>query len=358
MTARRRIQETSTEEKSCPSNQNGVLEEESEESNIDENAERKQKPSNLEELRARHREEERAMVRKLAERKEKEVEENMEKELEDLVVEEQKRMMEVEKEGKEKLHKVNLDNKKRKSEIFRIEYIQRGQRLNGEKKELLEKLRITENHIDSLLRDWYRKDQEVEKENTHREKLVNTEIESMKQKQESRSKENIEKMKGHQKNKMNELRVKHKKEETAIEGTKKQINPGSANQALKEYIDKKIVIKKLELECPVCFEEASVPIMMCEALHLICSSCRLRLGRCPECRRGYGQEVRRHRFAEKTAQELEELRREMRELSVCPHSNEELDCEACCEYHYMHKDIMHTHCFHCEFILPLPRPTF
>ena len=288
MTARRRIQETSTEEKSCPSNQNGVLEEESEESNIDENAERKQKPSNLEELRARHREEERAMVRKLAERKEKEVEEKMEKELEDLVVEEQRRMMEVEKEGREKLRKVNLENEKRKSEMYRVEYKERGNRLKREKQELLEKLRITENYIESLVSDWYRKDQEVEKENKQREELVNTEIESMKYIQESRSKEIIEQMKDHQKNKMDKLRVKHEEEVTAIEGTK--------NQALKEYIDKKIEVKRSELECPVCYEEASVPIMMCDALHLICSSCRPKVGRCPECRRGYGQEVRRHRY--------------------------------------------------------------
>ena len=43
------------------------------------------------------------------------------------------------------------------------------------------------------------------------------------------------------------------------------------------YIDSmnvKIVAKEKELECPVCLETASAPILMCEDQHLICNSCR------------------------------------------------------------------------------------
>ena len=45
------------------------------------------------------------------------------------------------------------------------------------------------------------------------------------------------------------------------------------NLQLLDYIDHKIEVKEKELECPVCLEVASVPIFMCDELHLICSSC-------------------------------------------------------------------------------------
>ena len=47
---------------------------------------------------------------------------------------------------------------------------------------------------------------------------------------------------------------------------------------LLEYIDHKIEVKEKELECPVCLEVASAPIFMCDDLHLICSSCRPKVG--------------------------------------------------------------------------------
>ena len=46
------------------------------------------------------------------------------------------------------------------------------------------------------------------------------------------------------------------------------------NLQLLEFITSKIEAKEKELECPVCFEEASSPIYMCDELHLICSECR------------------------------------------------------------------------------------
>ena len=50
------------------------------------------------------------------------------------------------------------------------------------------------------------------------------------------------------------------------------------NLQLLDYIDQKIEAKEKELECPVCLEVASVPIFMCDELHLICSSCRPKVG--------------------------------------------------------------------------------
>ena len=86
------------------------------------------------------------------------------------------------------------------------------------------------------------------------------------------------------------------------------------NLALLDYISKKIEVKEGELECPVCFEVTSAPIFMCSSEHLVCSACRTRVTRCPECRKTYTIERRRHRFAEKAAEELEVLYRERAEV--------------------------------------------
>merc|ERR1719427_319362 len=76
------------------------------------------------------------------------------------------------------------------------------------------------------------------------------------------------------------------------------------NKELLEFIDNQIIEKEKELECPVCLEVAFSPIFMCSEQHLICLTCRPKLSNCPECRVGYGEKTRRHRYAEKTAEEL------------------------------------------------------
>ena len=53
------------------------------------------------------------------------------------------------------------------------------------------------------------------------------------------------------------------------------------NLELLEYIDHQIEVKERELECPICLEMASVPIFMCDELHLICSSYRPKVGCLP-----------------------------------------------------------------------------
>lgn len=82
---------------------------------------------------------------------------------------------------------------------------------------------------------------------------------------------------------------------------------GEANPLL-DFLTETIETKSGELECPVCFEEAFSPIYSCHRGHLICSSCRPRVSDCPECRQPLGREWLRHRFAEKTAEELKRLR--------------------------------------------------
>merc|ERR1719237_590914 len=80
----------------------------------------------------------------------------------------------------------------------------------------------------------------------------------------------------------------------------KRTNP---NMQLLEYIDNKIKAKEKELECPVCFEVASAPIFMCSDLHLICSDCKPKVSICPECREPYPKKAKRHRYAEKAAED-------------------------------------------------------
>ena len=80
------------------------------------------------------------------------------------------------------------------------------------------------------------------------------------------------------------------------------------NKELLEFIEIQIIEKEKELECPVCLEVASSPIFMCSEQHLICPTCRPKLSNCPECRVGYTGKNRRHRYAEKTAEELEKLK--------------------------------------------------
>ena len=80
-----------------------------------------------------------------------------------------------------------------------------------------------------------------------------------------------------------------------------------------EFIRETIRTKSLDLECPVCLEEASSPIYSCPARgHILCSSCRPIVTTCPECRECLGTEWIRHRFAERSAEELGLLREKLK----------------------------------------------
>ena len=87
---------------------------------------------------------------------------------------------------------------------------------------------------------------------------------------------------------------------------------------MKEYskLVKKIGKKKEDLTCPVCLETASAPIYLtCQQMHFICSECEPRLTSCPECREPYQGPPRRHRYAERDAEELKELQEELANLA-------------------------------------------
>ena len=75
-------------------------------------------------------------------------------------------------------------------------------------------------------------------------------------------------------------------------------------------VEKRIQEIEDSLECPICLETASVPIYTCLQFHLICSKCRPQVAKCPECRESYKDQrnFRRHRYAERDAEELRKLK--------------------------------------------------
>ena len=91
---------------------------------------------------------------------------------------------------------------------------------------------------------------------------------------------------------------------------------GEGTNRMTDFLSKSIKEKEADLECPVCLETAEVPIFTCQEMHLICSHCRPQLRECPECRMPYQAQLRRHRYAEKTAIELKKLREEFAQLTT------------------------------------------
>jgi len=115
--------------------------------------------------------------------------------------------------------------------------------------------------------------------------------------------------------------------EQDIESIKVKIEKGtkskedvSANEIKPEIhkflnnINNKIEAKERDLECPICMEVCTPPIFCCDEQHIICSSCRPQVSVCPECREPYPDKPRRHRFAERAAEELAALESERAEI--------------------------------------------
>ena len=89
-----------------------------------------------------------------------------------------------------------------------------------------------------------------------------------------------------------------------------------ANDHMISFLQKSIRQKEEELLCPVCLEVATVPIFACQEMHLLCSTCRPRLKECPECRATLQNPAKRHRFLERTAEEVEKLKEELKQLQI------------------------------------------
>jgi len=86
-----------------------------------------------------------------------------------------------------------------------------------------------------------------------------------------------------------------------------------------QQVEKRIATKTAELECPVCLNTCSPPIYTCPNQHLFCSTCRPQLTTCPECRVDLGGQLRVHRYAERDARELDQLRSDRFRMRVRLH---------------------------------------
>ena len=108
-----------------------------------------------------------------------------------------------------------------------------------------------------------------------------------------------------------------KESEDPAENVSKTI-PSAQREIRKRYshLVKKLEKKTEDLTCPVCLETAAAPIYMtCQQMHFICSECEPRLTSCPMCREVYKGPPRRHRNAERDAQELKDLQEELAKLA-------------------------------------------
>jgi len=85
---------------------------------------------------------------------------------------------------------------------------------------------------------------------------------------------------------------------------------------LEHKIRMECLIKQIEdieklLECPLCFETAEAPIFECQEGHLVCSKCKPKITKCPECQIVYRGPDKRNRYAERDAEKLQALIQEV-----------------------------------------------
>jgi len=113
------------------------------------------------------------------------------------------------------------------------------------------------------------------------------------------------------------LNVKHGEAIRAkeISKIKKKLQGPKDKYLLGKFLKESIQMKQSEIKCPVCLEEAGVPIYRCVNEHLICGSCRTRVGlTCPVCRVRYQGPPKRYIYAERTVEEIQRLREQLAEI--------------------------------------------
>jgi len=113
--------------------------------------------------------------------------------------------------------------------------------------------------------------------------------------------------------KLNDIKILRDDPQNQVSTNRAQ--PIELNKELLNFIDNQISEKEKELECPVCLEVAESPIFMCSELHLICCNCRPKVKACPECRIEYEGKPKRHRYAEKTAEELVRIKKQREQVT-------------------------------------------
>merc|ERR1719462_171563 len=97
-------------------------------------------------------------------------------------------------------------------------------------------------------------------------------------------------------------------------GPQKQENT-PVDAKMVEFLKQAVEKKEEDLKCPICLETAKSPIFMCPDSHIICSECAPKVQTCPQCRVELPTPLKRHRFAEKIAMDLDDQLQKLVELT-------------------------------------------
>ena len=251
----------------------------------DRNKSRSTKVTNIMELRAQHREEEKAALRRIARKEVKELEKKQAREMAEFQKEAVGDREKAELEIRERMRGVLEENSDRDRKAVR-KYVELDRRVRREREELLEKLRINEEVLKHIMADHIKKTELIAAENSQREKHAREEQLNVAKDVEEKREIKMKQIATEHKDQMFALKETHNQTEEAIENRElfeqmpaNNIATIQPNLQLLEYIDHKILEKEEELQCPVCLETASVPIYMCSEQHLVCSVCRPQISR-------------------------------------------------------------------------------
>ena len=195
----------------------------------------------------------------------------------------------------------------------RGEFREEHEKLKKKKKEFLEceeslkRLELSREDLENEKESWLERRKEADDELKRIEDAINENGE--------RTKSLLETKKG--------VSVEIKRKENSlkkfVESTKDllgllELEPRDENKKVIDFMVKSIEEKEAKLECPVCYVTAEAPIFMCQQQHLICSSCQPKVTSCPECREAYQGPPRRHRYAERDAEELKKMKEELAKM--------------------------------------------
>ena len=200
------------------------------------------------------------------------------------------------KNSREKFREVHGKLKKKKKEFLNCE-------------ESLKRLELNKEDLENEKKSWLERRKEADAELKRIEDAMNECVERTKSLVETKKEasDEINRTEDSLKSLLSHMYVESTKDLFGL----LELEPRDENKKVIDFMVKSIEEKEAELVCPVCLETAEAPIFMCSQQHLICSSCQPRLTSCPECREAYQGPPRRHRYAERDAEELRNMQEEL-----------------------------------------------
>ena len=173
-------------------------------------------------------------------------------------------------------------------------------------------IKIDQNSVRDLVKSINEKEKEVEhfrlEANTKlEEKEVLLEVMKLAQKESVIKEKKLEETKLEISRGVQNIDILDAQMKKLLEG--ENVNTSTTNRVV-ELLNQQIAAKCTDLECPVCTQQCTPPIYRCQADHMICKTCRLKIKGCPECRIPYwGLQI--HRYAERDHQQMVQLEQEL-----------------------------------------------